>query len=547
VGTYAPGATRIFGTTKLPINKAIGWCGGGGMHFGCMQKCAGYDHIVINGKSDKPVYLKIFDEDVQICDATSLWGKGIDETTDKLWKKYGRPLGVISIGQAGENLVTFSMALVDRASSFGRGGFGAVFGSKNLKAIIVRGKKGIRVADKKRFKKVCDGLYERIRSYPQLKDWQKLGLLQSLPYMPKDLYLEKLFKARMACIGCPIGDKDYLQLKEGKFKGFTKITAAAVNLILPMLYGINDYQEYVRLSAFLDDYGLDMFEFFGTLDFAKKLSEEGLLGSLPDSKIIYDYQNIANWMKKVAYREGLGDLLAEGIEGIIEDYGEKTRKLAPPITKGLVTYINPKGPISWQYMGTLEIGQIVEPRGPHAASGGSPTYFSRRPLDQFTRLLDKIGVPGETIEKIIPELKDLKVGKLLKYAHDNFMVLAALGVCARAQINRFYYADLYPELYAAATGIEKSKEEILKSGERIYNLLKIANVREGYNTRDKIPDQWLTEPRFMEYTGKGEVTGEMAEKMLDEYYEERGWNIKTSIPTKQKLIELGLTEESRNS
>ena len=117
VGTYAPGASRVFLTTKLPINNAVGWCGGGGMYFGCMLKCAGYDHVVISGRSDKPVYLKIFDDTVEICDAAALWGKGIDESTDMLYEKYGRPLGVIAIGQAGENLVKYSMALIDRRSS----------------------------------------------------------------------------------------------------------------------------------------------------------------------------------------------------------------------------------------------------------------------------------------------------------------------------------------------------------------------------------------------------------------------------------------------
>ncbi len=541
VGTYAPGATRIFATTKLPINNAIGWCGGGGMHFACMQKCAGYDHIVISGKSDKPVYLKVFNDDVELCDAKPLWGNGIDASTDALYKRYGRPLGVIAIGQAGENMVKYSLAMVDRASTIGRGGLAAVFGSKNLKAVVVRGNKGVAVADKKKFKKVCDELYERIRNYELLKDWQKLGLIMSLPYFDKNIYLEKLFKARMACIGCPIGDKDYLELREGKFKGFQKITSSAINLILPLLYGVSDYQEYVMLSSLIDDYGMDIFEFFGSLDFAKKLWEQGIL-EIGEHKIEYNYESLANWVRKVAYREGTGDLIAEGIDKMVEEYGEENRKLALPTSRGLVTYINPKGPLPWQYMGTMELGQVIEPRGPHAASSGSPTYFAVRPLEKFPRLLSKIGVPDETIPKIVPDLKELKVGKLLKYAHDNFMVMGSLGICARAQINRFYYADLYPQIYAAATGIEKSKSEILRTGERIYNLLKIANVREGHNTRDRIPDQWFTEPRFKEYTGKGELTKEDIEKMLDEYYNERGWD-HNGIPTKQKLLELDLKEE----
>ncbi|MHA1729340.1 MAG: aldehyde ferredoxin oxidoreductase N-terminal domain-containing protein [Promethearchaeota archaeon] len=541
VGTYAPGATRIFAVTKLPVNNAVGWCGGGGMYFGCMLKNTNFDHVIIHGRSETPIYLKIFDDKIEFSKADTLWGKGIDETTELLYKKFGKPLGVIAIGQAGENLVKYSMGMVDRASSFGRGGIAAVFGSKNLKAIIVRGSKGVRVADKKRFKKVCDGLYKRIRKYPLLDDCQKFGLLMSLPSIPRDVYLNTLFEARMACIGCPIGDKDFLKIKGGKFDGFTKITTSVTNAATSMLYGISDYGEAVKILGLLDDYGMDMFEFFGVLDYAKKLSEKGLLDGYSDSKIEFQYQNIAKWIKKAAYREGLGGILAEGVEGMVKKFGEETRKLAPPISKGLLTYINPKGPLAWKYMGTMELGQIVGIRGPHAAPGGSPTYFAQRPLEKFPRLLDKIGVPEKTIKKIVPGLKDLNVGMLLKYSYDNFMVMAALGICARAQINRFYYADLYPELYSASTGIEKTKDEIMRSGERIYNLLKLANIREGYNTRDEIPAQWLVKPLFKEYTGKGDVDRQMIEKMLDQYYNERGWS-RDGIPTKEKLLQLNLID-----
>ncbi len=147
VGTIAPGATRIYAASKLPINNAMGWCGAGGMSFGIMLKNAGYDHIVIKGQAENPVYLKIFDDNVELCDASELWGMGTGETTDKLWNEFGRPLGVTSIGQGGEKLSRISMSFVDRASSLGRGGLGAVMGSKNLKAIITKGTKGISVSD----------------------------------------------------------------------------------------------------------------------------------------------------------------------------------------------------------------------------------------------------------------------------------------------------------------------------------------------------------------------------------------------------------------
>lgn len=543
VGTYAPGATRVFATSKLPINGAVGWCGGGGMNFGAMMKYAGFDHLIVRGKAEKPVYLKVFDDGVEVRDASSLWGRGIDRSTNELWEKYGRASGVISIGQGGENLVKFSMAFVDRASTLGRGGLGAVFGSKNLKAIVAKGNKGIEVSDERRFRKVCNDLYERIENYPELEDWQELGLLKSLPLMSKEFYRSKLFKARMACIGCPIGDKDYLRIGEGKFKGFTKITTSAVNTGLPKLYGIDDYQEQVKIVARLDDYGLDMFEFFSVFDMARQLSSEGLLEGYSDVKIEYDYEIIMEWIEKVATRRGLGDVLAEGVDVIVEEFGRKSEEFAPPTCKGLTAYVGPDQALPWEFMGTMELGLILEPRGAHVASGGSPTYFARRPLEKFPRLLGKFGVPEEALERIIPGLEDLKVGMLLKYSQDNFAVMASLGICARAQINRFYYPDLYPELHAAATGIEKTKEELLKCGERTYNLLRSMNVREGFDSRDEIPEQWFDEPRFKEYVSKEEVTRGMVEEMMNDYYEERGWDPKTGTPTKQKLEELGLGEE----
>jgi len=146
VGTIAPGSSRIYAVAKFPINNAIAWAGAGGMTFGGMLKNAGYDNVVIKGRASKPVYLKIFDDDVEICDAGELWGKGIEETSEQLWAKFSWPAGIITIGQAGENSVKFAMSFVDNASTLGRGGFGAVMGSKNLKAIIVKGTNGVRLS-----------------------------------------------------------------------------------------------------------------------------------------------------------------------------------------------------------------------------------------------------------------------------------------------------------------------------------------------------------------------------------------------------------------
>jgi aldehyde:ferredoxin oxidoreductase len=144
-GTLAPGCTKVMATTKLPINNAIGTPFAGG--FSHRLKYAGYDYVIITGRADRPVYLKIMDDDVSLVDASHVWGKDIFETTDLLKAENGVDCSVIAIGKAGENLVRISLAMVDKFGTLGRGGLGAVLGSKNLKAVVANGTKGIGIAD----------------------------------------------------------------------------------------------------------------------------------------------------------------------------------------------------------------------------------------------------------------------------------------------------------------------------------------------------------------------------------------------------------------
>ena len=147
VGTDVPSASRIYAVSKLPATSTIGWCGAGGVVFGAMMKTAGLDQIIIEGRSDTPVYLKIIDDHVELCPAESLWGAGISSTCRQLKNTLPAPAGVLTIGQAGENRISFAMASVDGVATLGRGGLGAVLGAKKLKAILVQGSQGVTVAD----------------------------------------------------------------------------------------------------------------------------------------------------------------------------------------------------------------------------------------------------------------------------------------------------------------------------------------------------------------------------------------------------------------
>ncbi|UCD85204.1 MAG: hypothetical protein JSU92_03155 [Deltaproteobacteria bacterium] len=547
VGTSLPATSRVYAVTKLPASGTVGWCGGGGGNFGCQLKNAGYDQVVIEGRADRPVFLKIIDDRVEIDDARSLWGSGVEEGCEELWKTVGRPAGVLSIGPAGENLVSFSMAYIDRLSTLGRGGFGAVMGSKNLKGIIVKGNGGIRVADRKGYKDLSETLFQRIRDYPYLKEWQDLGLLKSLPLVPVEVY-ENIKKRRIACVSCPIGDKDVVEIPDGKLKGLIVCSTSAANLLTPMIYGFQDYREAVRCIAILDELGLDMFEFFGVMGFAKSLCDQGIISKdRIETEIRLDsLSSLETWAKKISLREGLGGVLADGFKGILKEFGEEVKRYAPPVVKGLIPYVGPKAPLAWSLFGTMELGQVLDPRGPHVGASGSPTYFAKRPLDVFPRHLDRMGVPQEAIERILlglgTEKQQLKVGRLLKYSHSWFSILGSLGICARAQINRFYNASLCAELYEAVTGIETDLEGLRERVERVWTLLRMANVREGFTRKDDaLPEKWFEEPGFQDYlTGKPAIRQDL-EQMIEDYYDEWGWDPKTGIPTEEVLKKLGLT------
>lgn len=548
VGTDLPSTSRVFSITKLPTSGTIGWCGAGGVTFGCMLKNAGYDHIVIRGRSDRPVYLEIVDDRVALCDASSLWGQGVSATCDSLWKDYTRPAGVLAIGQAGENRVSFSMAYVDRIATLGRGGFGAVMGAKNLKAIVAKGSQGVRVADRKGYETLRKGILERVRAYPHLKEWQELGLINAFPFVEKETYFH-VKKRRVACVSCPIGCKDVVEIRDGDLKGLIACSSSAINLFTPVIYGMKDYREAIKLIADLDEYGLDMFEFFGLMVFAKALSGAGLIPRDPaEPEIVVDsLGSMEAWAERICRRQGLGDILAEGFQGTIAEFGEKAEALAPALVKGMHPYAGPGSALPWHLFGTMELGQVLDPRGPHVGSSGSPTYFARRPLDVFPRHLDRMGVPADEMAGLLPQGEDgkiegLRVGGLLRHAHRWFTILGSLGVCARAQINRFYSASFCAEAYQAVTGIETPLEELRLRADRVWTLLRLANLREGFRRADeeRLPRQWFGKGGFQDYVNEQPLGIEETEKMIDDYYREWDWDPEDGLPTQQALERLGL-------
>ena len=549
VGTSLPSTSRVYSVSKLPATGTIGWCGAGGFIFGAQLKSAGFDHIVIRGRSERPVYLMISDDEVRLKDASHLWGRTVEGASEALWQSHGIPTGVLAIGQAGENLVPFSMAFVDRISTMGRGGFGAVMGSKNLKAVVVKGTGSVTVADRKRYKALSNELAEKIRSWPHLAEAQEMGMVQAFPFVPKDEYL-RMKKRRAACVSCPIGCKDVIEIPDGPFKGLVKCSSSVINLYTPVLYGFKDYRESIKCMATIDEYGLDMFEFFGIMDMAGKLVEQGIIpAERAQPEIRLDsLTSMEAWARKISFREGLGEVLGGGFGRIIEEYGEEAKNFAPALIKGMQPYAGPDSALSWNRFGTMELGQVLDPRGPHVGSGGSPTYFAKRPLEIFPKHLNRMGVPAEAIDRIVKGIGDaadtqeLKVGALLRYSHAWFATLGSLGICARGHVNRFYDADTCAKIYEAVTGIQTDLPALRLRVDRVWTLYRTANLREGLEPQkaEAPPEKWFGRAGFKEYVTGDPLKRLQTERMISDYYSEWGWDPQTGVPTSQELERLGL-------
>ncbi|MHA1310522.1 MAG: aldehyde ferredoxin oxidoreductase N-terminal domain-containing protein [Candidatus Helarchaeota archaeon] len=563
VGTIVPGASRTVGTTKFPASNAItSVCGSSA--FGMNLKLAGYDHIIITGGSENLIYIEISDKKIKLHNASKLQGKDIVETTDYLKSKNG-DCSVITNGTAGENLVKFAMASIDKVSTFGRAGLGAIMGSKKLKAIVAKGKSGVKIAKPKQFWELYNKLINRIKNYSHLKEWQKLGQLKTAPLgmlfaavgwkqkikqSSNRTYLKKLKKRRIACPSCPIGDKDVLEIKEGKFKGLINYTSSALNdFLLFFLEDISSYEEAVKAFDVIDRTGLDALTMTQYLEFCTDLYRKGVI-SEKETGIQWkkDFETLMKVCKMVIKREGFGKILADGWKKLSEVYNDYEKDML--IVKGVEQVFDPR----IMRLGTMEFEQVVNPKGAHVASGGSPTYFSPgRPLESFKTHFYRMGIPENAMSRLFsPPLPNMgiNIGRLTRYSEDWYTVLTSLGICARAQINRFYSLKLATEFYQTVTGLEKNEEDLRKSAERTWNLMKLLNVKVGFDrSQDKFPPAWFkpllmgnAELKLMDFYAGIEITPEIAEKLIDDYYDERGWDIKRGIPRKEKIEELNLSK-----
>ena len=564
-GTTAPGTPKIMAMAKCPLTGAISFGSGSG-YFGPMLKWAGYDVVIITGRAEKPSYISIMDDEVEICDAREIWGKDVFDTHEELRRKHGDGCSTFCTGEAGENLARIALAFTDGYITCGRS-LGANMGSKNLKAIVAYGTKGISLADPRRFMKAADLLIERAMGDKLRDNWIRLGVLHVLPVwlgaghriwkhgtetVPVDRMLKvygadefvKTKRKTLSCTSCitcdkatigPIGDTS---IDEKPF-------STPLNLALySMEIGIEDQNKSIKFHDFMNRRGIDSVSFCDQYDFLIELFDRGILTTKDTGGLDFkfgDYDTIMKLAELTARMEGFGKTMAGGFPEIIKHIDKEAGELAYQV-KGIAP--------DWDARASLGVetfGLVVNPRPAYDMPIGGLTAAKGRKPDFFRKVANIQGFPPDRIDDIVSDT-GFNLGRFTAHYDDWGYVLNTFGVCFRMQVASLYSAKILSELYSAATGIEKSTEDIVRAGERALNIYKAINVKEGFTRKDDaFPKRWFTPLKHAEeelvlrdYTTNEPVTEQDLEKMLDSYYDEKGWDIKTGIPTRQKLTELGL-------
>jgi aldehyde:ferredoxin oxidoreductase len=527
--------------SKSPESFALGEAKSHG-HFGTAMKRAGWDAIIFYGKSEKPVYLWVDDDVVQIMDAKHLWSKSPQETEDAIKAELKDfYIRVASIGPAGEKLVRIACIVNDRSRAAGRTGLGAVMGSKNLKAVGIRGSRDVEVANLDRLLELVKVQHERMKG-PAARKYRTLGtpenvlVLQKLGAMPVNNftratfdeaekisgeYLNDRFVAKIiACSSCAMRCEHIAVVPEGPFKGVTtRIEYESLWAMGPNC-GIGKLDAILKGMDLSNYYGVDSISIGGIIGFAMDLFEHGIIGKDQLSDLQLNFGNsdaMLEMIKRISLREGFGDTLAEGVRLAADKIGDDASKYAVQIKGVEMTGYDIRG------LKTAALGYAVSFRGADHNRHGAYGPDVAGKVDRFKAEKGR--------------------GKLVKETEDLYSVIDSLIVCKFSRGTYFEgYKDL-AALYSAVTGIEMTPEELQKAGERINNLGRLFNIREGLTRKDdSMPWKIMHVPIPDETVSKGSfVSQEDLDILLDDYYEVRGWTRK-GVPTVEKLREIGMED-----
>ena len=538
-GTGVPASSRFTVVFKSPLTGIFGhsYCGG---YFAPELKYAGYDAAVVEGAAKAPVYISILDDEAKIRDASKTWGKDTFETDEIIRSDLGEPdAQVLCIGPAGESLVRFASLNHSRGRQAGRCGAGAVMGSKKLKAIAVRGTGGVEVPDIERLEMAAEEwriyMTSKLTSLIRYGTPAMTGVSSSHGALPTTYWetgtfegAEKIGGERMrasivrrdrACFGCPVRCGKLSYLLGGPFAE-TVVEGPEYETLYAFgsLCGNDDLASIAKANELCDRLGMDTMTTGNVLAFTMACTERGIL-TAKDTKIALTFgggEAMVEMIKSIAKREGFGDVLAEGVKRASEKIGRGAERLAVHV-KGL----EPAAYEPRTIMG-MALAYATSDRG--ACHLRAPAY---RPA--YAGAVEKYSIKGQP--ELVKELQDTN-------AVVDSMVLCRFS--ALPLLGPFVFWDHLARAYSLTTGTSIDERDLRTIGERIYNLTRSFNARQGLTRRDDmLPERWFKEP-LATGVSKGRVVPEAEfNQMLDKYYELRGWD-KEGVPKPEKLRELGL-------
>ncbi|MCD6530508.1 aldehyde ferredoxin oxidoreductase family protein [Candidatus Bathyarchaeota archaeon] len=545
--TGIPGSGRWIVAAKSPLTGIWGEANGGG-HWGPEFKRAGYDALVIYGRSEKPVYLWIHDGSVEIKDARDFWGMNVYETDSTIKKELGDPkIRVACIGRAGENLVKLACVISDVHGAAGRCGLGAVMGSKNLKAVAVRGEKEVPIAKPEELKekiRECSRILvenfkeftkhgealnmvprERLGNVP-IKNWVLGEWKEGAEKIGAPTYTEVLHAKPLACESCPVACKRHIKVESDKYPAGPAGQYGPEYETLAMLGSnclIDDLLAICKANELCNEYGIDTISTGSLIAFAMECYERGWITKDDTDGIELTWGNadaMIETVKKIGEKEGFGAVLGQGITYAAEWVGKGAKDIAVHV-KGLdFPAHNPRAFFSWG------LTFATSPRGACHVHGTS-----------FAPALGAGLLPEVGIDKQVDRFTWKNKAYITMKYQDWASVCNSLVQCIKPLFGGVSLTA-HTELLNMVTGWNLKPTELMEAGERIFNLQRVFNVLQGISRKDDTLPKRVFEPHK-----KGGAANRIPplEPMLNEYYELRGWD-SDGKPTAEKLAELGLTE-----
>ena len=558
-GTFAPSSGRTSVIFKSPATNRFFKTNVGG-HFGAQLKFAGIDLLVVKGKSERPVAIHIADKDVSIVDASHLWGKDVRECNRLVREEMDDPeVQLACIGPAGENGVLYASIQSSIYNAAGRGGSGALMGRKKLKAIVVSGSQSVEVAQPEQFRQVVARLWNKMKlasGVEPLSDYgTSIGIeftdsigafpvrnfqessIEDVRYLTGQYLVEGGFlKRKISCFSCPVACHRFVTLDKGEYRGtFTGGPEYETLSALGGGCGSTDTAGVIKANELCNILGLDTISTGACIQWLIECKQRGIVTDRDAGGLDLSWGNsetVIQLVRMIAFREGIGDLLAKGLKRASQEMGHDSFKWAVQANGLEQSRVETRSAFSYA------LAFAISSRGPDHLNTECLAEFGGS--EEARALIKRITGSEEYAN---PHTTD-KRAEIVRWHEDIYAASDCLGICAFATTAQYWIDEQdLADLYRCCTGLEMGAESLMEAGRRIITMERLFNAALGVTRRDDIlPYRLMHEVQKKAMHGQAINSEEMLDRMKDDYYRLHRWDLKTGLPTAETLEKLGLTE-----